>query len=289
MDASTIPRWGLPLTPPRPRVSSSGSRRGTSEDWPPPPAGDGRPVMLIPGFMAGDGSLTRMAVWLRTGGFVLARSGIRWNSGCLEPTVEAVERRLERAVKRTGKRALIVGQSRGGCIGRALAVLRPDLVETLVTLGSPLSDQLAVRPRVWPSILTVGALGTLGVPGMFSVRCLRGDCCARSREAMTAPFPTTSSSSRSTRAATRSCAGRRAWIRRRSRWRLTSATSAWAWRAGCGSQSPTSSAAPSQRPSETGAGSATGREDRIVGVASHRRRGGRCTVEAQPEEGGRPG
>jgi triacylglycerol lipase len=159
------------------------------EDWPPAPAGEGRPVMLIPGFMAGDQSLTRMAVWLRTGSFVLARSGIRWNSGCMEPTVTSVERRLERAVKRTGKRALIVGQSRGGCIGRALAVLRPDLVDSLVTLGSPLLDQLAVRPRVWPTILTVGTLGTFGVPGMFSIRCLRGDCCARTREALRAPFP----------------------------------------------------------------------------------------------------
>jgi triacylglycerol lipase len=145
--------------------------------------------MLIPGFMAGDQSLTRMAVWLRTGGFVLARSGIRWNSGCMEPTVESVERRLERAVERTGMRAMVVGQSRGGCIGRALAALRPDLVETLVTLGSPLRDQLAVRPRVWPSILTVGTLGTLGVPGMFSIRCMSGSCCARTREAMTGPFP----------------------------------------------------------------------------------------------------
>jgi triacylglycerol lipase len=189
MDASTIPRWGLPLTPPRPRVVVEWLSTRDSEDWLPAPAGDGRPVMLVPGFLAGDGSLARMTVWLQTGGFVLARSGIRWNSGCMEPTVEAVERRLERAVEQTGKRALIVGHSRGGCIGRALAVLRPDLVETLVTLGSPLRDQLAVRPRVWPSILTVGTLGTLGVPGMFSVRCLRGDCCARSREAMTAPFP----------------------------------------------------------------------------------------------------
>jgi triacylglycerol lipase len=189
MDASTIPRWGLPLTPPRPRAFSEWWSTYDSEDWPPAPAGDGRPVMLIPGFMAGDQSLTRMAVWLRTGGFVLVRSGIRWNSGCMEPTVEAVERRLERAVKQTGKRALIVGQSRGGCIGRALAALRPDLVETLVTLGSPLRDQLAVRPRVWPSILTVGTLGTFGMPGMFSIRCLRGECCARTREAMTGPFP----------------------------------------------------------------------------------------------------
>jgi triacylglycerol lipase len=189
MDASTIPRWGLPLTPPHPRVVGEFLSTYDSERWPAAPAGEGRPVMLIPGFMAGDQSLTRMALWLRTGGFVLARSGIRWNSGCLESTVAAVERRLERAVERSGQRALIVGQSRGGCIGRSLSVLRPDLVQTLVTLGSPLRDQLAVHPRVWPSILTVGTLGTLGVPGMFSLRCLNGDCCSRSRTAMTAPFP----------------------------------------------------------------------------------------------------
>ena len=189
MDASTLPRFGIPLTPPRSRIVSEWLSTWDHERWPDAPAGGGRPVMLIPGFLAGDQSLTRMAVWLRTGGFALARSGIRWNTGCMEPTVQAVERRLEEAVALTGQRALVVGQSRGGCIGRALAVLRPDLVQMLVTLGSPLSDQLAVKPRVLPSILAVGVLGTVGLPGMFSVSCLRGDCCARSRAALTAPFP----------------------------------------------------------------------------------------------------
>ncbi|MGI8713764.1 MAG: esterase/lipase family protein [Solirubrobacteraceae bacterium] len=188
-DGSAIPRLGLPLTAPRPRVLAEWLSTRDPERWPAPPAGAGRPVMLLPGFMAGDQSLTRMAVWLRSGGFVLARSGIRWNSGCREPTAKAVERRLERAVERTGKRALVVGQSRGGSIGRALAVLRPDLIESLVTLGSPLRDQLAVRLRVWPSIITVGVLGTLGVPGMFSFSCIDGDCCARTRAAVAAPFP----------------------------------------------------------------------------------------------------
>jgi hypothetical protein len=42
---------------------------------------------------------------------------------------------------------------------------------------------------VWLSILTVGALGTVGIPGMFSVSCINGDCCARTREATRAPFP----------------------------------------------------------------------------------------------------
>jgi pimeloyl-ACP methyl ester carboxylesterase len=188
-DATTVPRFGLPLAPPRLRVLSEWRSTYDQEHWPAPPDGDGRPVMLIPGFLAGDTSLTRMALWLRTGGYTLARSGITWNTACMEPTVEEMERRLQRAVQRTGQRALLIGQSRGGCIGRALAVLRPDLIDTLVTLGSPLLDQLAVRARVWPSILTVGMLGTIGVPGMFSLGCLRGDCCARTREAVGAPFP----------------------------------------------------------------------------------------------------
>jgi hypothetical protein len=42
---------------------------------------------------------------------------------------------------------------------------------------------------VWPSIITVGMLGTIGVPGMFGVSCLRGECCARTLKAVTAPFP----------------------------------------------------------------------------------------------------
>jgi triacylglycerol lipase len=145
--------------------------------------------MLVPGFLAGDTSLTRMAVWLRTGGFTLARSGIAWNTACMEKTVERLELRLEEAVAAAGMPALLVGQSRGGSIGRALAVVRPDLVQTLVTLGSPLLDQLAVKARVWPSIVTVGTLGTLGVPNMFGLSCVRGDCCRRTREAVAAPFP----------------------------------------------------------------------------------------------------
>jgi pimeloyl-ACP methyl ester carboxylesterase len=189
IDASTLPRIGIPLAPPRLRIVSEFLSTADRDAWPQPPSGDGRPVMLIPGFMAGDTSLTRMAVWLRAGGYKLARSGIRWNTDCLEPTVVDLQRKLERAVDEAGQPALVVGQSRGGSIGRALSVLSPELIDTLVTLGSPLLDQLAVKARVWPSIVTVGALGTIGVPGMFSVSCVRGSCCERTLEAVTAPFP----------------------------------------------------------------------------------------------------
>ena len=190
-DAGTFPRLGIRLAPSRPRLVAEWLSTTDRRRWPQAPSGDGRPVMLIPGFLAGDQSLTRMAVWLRTGGFLLARSGIRWNVDCMEPIVQSVETRLEREVSAAGCRAVIVGQSRGGSIARAMAVLRPDLVETVVTLGSPLLDQLAIRARTWPSVLGVGLLGTIGVPGLFSWSCFAGDCCARSVTAALAPFPPT--------------------------------------------------------------------------------------------------
>jgi triacylglycerol lipase len=187
--ATTRPRFGFPLTSSQGRFLGEWLSTRDPARWPAPPESDGRPVMLIPGFLAGDPSLTRMALWLRGGGYSLVRSGITWNTACMEETVQALAVRLQRAVERTGKPALLVGQSRGGSVGRALAVRRPELVQTLVTLGSPLLDQLAVARRIWPSIAAVGLLGTLGVPGMFSLSCLRGACCARTRADVAGPFP----------------------------------------------------------------------------------------------------
>lgn len=157
--------------------------------WPEPPRGDGRPALLVPGFLAGDGSLRRLGAWLHEGGFVTGRSGIAFNVACMEPIVDALERRLEAAVERTGRRAVVVGQSRGGVIGRALTVRRPELVESLVTLGSPLLHQLSVHPWQWANIGLVGLMGTVRVPGFFSISCIRGDCCARSRADALGPFP----------------------------------------------------------------------------------------------------
>ena len=44
--------------------------------------GRGRPVLLIPGFMAGDGSLAMMAGWLKRAGYRPSRAGMRSNVDC---------------------------------------------------------------------------------------------------------------------------------------------------------------------------------------------------------------
>lgn len=185
----SLPRINLTAKPSGIRLLEEWRSTQDEHSWPEAPSGDGRPAILIPGFLAGDPSLTRMAKWLRGGEFSLVRSGIRWNVDCMEDTVDSVERRLEVVVEATGKKALVVGQSRGGAIGRVLAVRRPDLVDSLVTLGSPLLNQTAVHPRVWISIGMVGGLGSIGMPGMLSYSCRNGDCCRRSRDELLSEFP----------------------------------------------------------------------------------------------------
>jgi triacylglycerol lipase len=152
------------------------------------PDGRGRPALLVPGFMAGDGSLALMADWLRRSGFRPTRAGMRANVGCAGAGLPALEERLERVVSEQGKRAVIIGQSRGGSQAKVLAVRRPDLVCGLVTLGSPHVDPLAVHPVVRLSVEAVSRLGSLGAPGLFKRDCLEGECCASFWKSLAAPL-----------------------------------------------------------------------------------------------------
>jgi triacylglycerol lipase len=153
------------------------------------PRGDGMPVVLIPGFLAGDVSLGLMARWLTRIGHRPCRSSIRVNVDCTGRAVARLEKTLERAADKHGRQAALVGQSRGGTMARILAVRRPDLIDRIVCLGAPLTDQFAVHPLVRAHVEAVAMLGSLGVPRTFSHGCRLGECCASAREELSAPFP----------------------------------------------------------------------------------------------------
>jgi len=155
------------------------------------PAGRGRPVFLIPGYLAGDRSLAPLAVALRSAGFRPKDAGITLNVGCASDMVGPLEERLEAHVAMNGGRqAIVVGQSRGGAFGRLLAVRRPDLVASLVTLGTPFLDMLRVNLLVLVNVGLVGAVGSLGVPGVLTMACMReGACCDGVRREFEGPLP----------------------------------------------------------------------------------------------------
>ncbi|MFL5895028.1 MAG: esterase/lipase family protein [Thermoleophilaceae bacterium] len=151
--------------------------------------GGGQPVMLISGFLAGDNSLGMMARWLKQTGHRPCRAGIAWNVDCSGRTLARLEERLETLAESSGQKVAVVGQSRGGGFAYVLAKRRPDLVSGIVTLGSPLRNALDVHPLVRAQIYVMGAIGTIGAPGLFSRSCMWGDCCTGFWDALEADFP----------------------------------------------------------------------------------------------------
>jgi pimeloyl-ACP methyl ester carboxylesterase len=148
-------------------------------------------VLLVPGFMAGDQSLGVLSGWLRRRGSRTASAGIWLNTDCAERAVAVIESRLRRLSERLDRRVVLIGQSRGGELARVAAVRNPDLVSTLVMLGSPVLSPLSVAPAVLQTVRSVARLGDLGVPWMLSAQCGDGACCAAFRDDLGAPIPST--------------------------------------------------------------------------------------------------
>jgi triacylglycerol lipase len=102
------------------------------------PRGDRTPVMVIPGFLAGESSLYVLEGWLRRLGYNAYGSGVTWNVDCSNRAVDRLERMLRRVHGGTGRRVVLVGHSRGGHFAKALAHRRPEMVRGVISMGSGL-------------------------------------------------------------------------------------------------------------------------------------------------------
>ena len=102
------------------------------------PHGDGRPVVLMPGFLAGDQTLGVMATWLRRLGYRPRFAGFVTNTDCSDRALDRVERAVEELWHSYGRRVALIGHSRGGHFARALAARRPDRVSHAISMGADL-------------------------------------------------------------------------------------------------------------------------------------------------------
>lgn len=103
------------------------------------PRGDGHPVMILPGFTAGDGSTVILRRILRT----LKYNTLPWELGQNTGSVELQERlweRFDEVLDEFPGKISLIGQSLGGVFARVLAHKRPDRIRQVITLGSPFAS-----------------------------------------------------------------------------------------------------------------------------------------------------
>ncbi len=149
----------------------------------------GEPVVLVPGFLAGDASLALMARSLRRRGYRTYRSLIHANVGCTRTAAGELEARLEAIAQRRGSRVQVVGHSLGGMLARGLAVRRPDLVSGIVTMGSPMLAPAAHHVSLTASVDVLVRLSRAGVRGLMAEDCVAGECARESFEESRLPVP----------------------------------------------------------------------------------------------------
>ena len=147
------------------------------------------PVVLVPGFISGDFSLTVLARSLRRAGHRTFASRIGANLGCTEDMVDRLTQRLLDVVAAEGRPVTLIGHSRGGMIAKLATLRRPDLVTSLVVLSAPVTQTLSVAPHVRKQLELLFRLQARGVRRVIGQDCVTGECGGRIADELDRPFP----------------------------------------------------------------------------------------------------
>ncbi len=101
------------------------------------PRGSGQPVLVLPGYGAGDISTALLQGYLRFLGYQVRGWGRGRTHGDVQTLMPRVLKRLMSLARKSGQEVTLVGWSLGGYLAREAARERPDLVRRVITLGTP--------------------------------------------------------------------------------------------------------------------------------------------------------
>jgi pimeloyl-ACP methyl ester carboxylesterase len=121
--------------------------------------GRGEPVLLLPGYFAGDWSIAPMSRWLRRIGYTPYLSGIDVNLGCPREKLDRLEARVASIARESGSPVAVIGHSLGGVFARSLGCEFPGVVSRVIGLGAPIQhDWDAMNRRIGSIMRSVAGL-----------------------------------------------------------------------------------------------------------------------------------
>jgi pimeloyl-ACP methyl ester carboxylesterase len=104
------------------------------------PRGDGHPVLVLPGFGAGDLSTLPLRRYLQSRGYNALPWDLGLNTGPILRFEQRALARLHAIHQEYGRTVSLIGWSLGGVYARELGRVAPHLVRQVITLGSPLHN-----------------------------------------------------------------------------------------------------------------------------------------------------
>lgn len=102
------------------------------------PRGDGRKIILLPGFTSPELAMQPLSSYLNFLGYDASTWGLGINGGDVDGLTEKFGRGVQDAADKTGAPITLIGWSLGGVIARETARLFPDAVREVITMGTPL-------------------------------------------------------------------------------------------------------------------------------------------------------
>jgi len=102
------------------------------------PRGDGRKIVLLPGFTAPEFSMQPLALYLRYLGYEASTWGLGVNGGDVDPLTQEFGQNIAQMARQDDAPVTLIGWSLGGVIARETARLFGESVREVITMGTPL-------------------------------------------------------------------------------------------------------------------------------------------------------
>lgn len=153
--------------------------------------GRGEPVVLVPGFLNTDLSMSELFWWLSRIGYDphLAQVGV--NADCPDTTGDALAVRVRQIAHAKGQRVHVIGHSLGGLLARHVAMAEPDAVAQVITLAAPFREVARVHPALAVAMDVIREHSGGALTPNVGPTCYSGHCSCRFTQHLLEPRHTT--------------------------------------------------------------------------------------------------
>ncbi len=108
------------------------------------PRGDGHPIIVVPPVLRSDKNMVNMRDWINNRGFRAFESGIE-DSRTRDPQSDVLKiiSKTDEVFEETGQKITLVGFSLGGIYTFVAAMFRPEKIQRVVLVGTPIRRHVA--------------------------------------------------------------------------------------------------------------------------------------------------